>query len=52
MYKSLYLLHSVECYAFAGAQSLAQLAIVDSLTAKCGFCYVIGAAESLNIIQQ
>jgi len=45
MYKSLYLLHSVQSYAFAGAQALTELSIVDSLTAKCAFGHIARAAE-------
>jgi hypothetical protein len=45
MHKSLNLLHSVQSYAFAGAQALTELSIVDSLTAKCAFRHIARAAE-------
>jgi hypothetical protein len=49
MNESLNLLHGVQCYAFASAQALAQLSIIDSLTAKCAFGHIAGAAKIFNV---
>jgi hypothetical protein len=45
MYKSLNLLHRVQCYTFAGAQALTEFSIVNSLTAKRAFGHIARAAE-------
>ena len=45
------LMNGVNRDPFSGTESLAQLAIVDCLATECGFRYVIGAAEDLDIRQ-